>query len=111
MASMKLNLFSNWELLYRITSIQLDIQFDNSKRQARVDKLCNAVRNLYNGSNSVDVHVFGSHGYGLATENSDIDLYLDIGIITFFYLIIKYKINYCSLFENNHDIEYNSVNR
>lgn len=84
MSSMRLNLFSNWELLYRITSIQLDMHLNSSKRRARVDKLCNAVRDLYTGSDPIDVHVFGSQVYGLANESSDVDLYLDIGIITFF---------------------------
>lgn len=58
----------------------------------KVNKLCDSVRSLIIGHDSVDVHVFGSQMYGLATENSDVDIYLDIGTRT-----IKLK-TICSVF-------------
>lgn len=44
-----------------------------------VKKLCDSVCSLNIVSNSINIHVFGSRLYGLATKNSDVDLYLEIG--------------------------------
>lgn len=77
-----MELFSNWEQLCKVIANNLvDVQntFGNSDTEVQVNKLCNAVRSLYVGSETVDIYIFGSRLYGLAAENSDVDLYLDIG--------------------------------
>jgi len=48
---------------------------------SKVKKLCDSVCSLNFVSDSIDVHVFGSRLYGLATGNSDVDVYLEIGEI------------------------------
>lgn len=82
MLSMKtINLFSDWRLLCTKIFNQLNLMdniLNNSKNQIQI--LCDSVCKLNIGSNTLVAHVFGSRVYGLATENSDIDLYLDIGI-------------------------------
>lgn len=50
--------------------------------ESKVKELCDAVRDHSVGNDSIHVHVFGSRLYKLATENSDVDLYLDIGKTT-----------------------------
>lgn len=50
--------------------------------EAKVKELCDAVCGLNVSTDSIHVHVFGSRLYKLATEKSDVDLYLDIGKIT-----------------------------
>lgn len=77
-----MELFSNWEQLCKVIANNLDnVQktFGNSDTEVQINKLCNAVRSLYVGSETVDIYIFGSRLYGLAAENSDVDLYLDIG--------------------------------
>lgn len=58
------------------------------KEKARVEKLCDAVKNLCVGSKTMDIYIFGSRLYNLATENSNVDLYVNTSKITKTYLII-----------------------
>lgn len=73
------DLLSIWPLLCTTVDSQLNIVSKLSKNK-QIDQLCKAVHDLYMGSKSIKVHVFGSQVYGLATEKSDVDLYLEIGI-------------------------------
>jgi len=82
--------FSDWKKLYNQLEI-MKLSMASFKMETKINKLCDSVLNLYAGSKSINIHVFGSQIYGLASENSDVDLYLDIGnstvmsIITIFF--------------------------
>lgn len=73
-------LLSDWKTYNNIISNHLKIM--ESIGIAKVKELCDAVYGLYGGTDSIHVHVFGSRLYKLATEKSDVDLYLDIGKTT-----------------------------
>lgn len=48
----------------------------------KLNKICTSISDIGIDlfPHSIKVYVFGSRIYGLAMENSDVDLYLDIGI-------------------------------
>lgn len=79
------DLLSIWPKLCTVIFSQLESMKieNNCKIQKEVLKLCNSVRNLYVGPDSVKVHIFGSRVYGMASKNSDVDLYLEIGKTTY----------------------------
>lgn len=86
------NLFSDWRLLNTTIFNQfnrMDEILNNSKNEIRI--LCDSVCKLNIGSSKLVAYVFGSRVYGLATVNSDVDLYLDIGIDDIFFLLLIQK--------------------
>lgn len=75
-------LLSVWPKLCSVNYNLLEnMKIESTKLKALEEmlKLINSVRSLYVGSDPVKVHVFGSRVYGMASQNSDVDLYLDIG--------------------------------
>lgn len=69
---------SNWCALCTQIFSLLKIMEDNSSIRTKIYELRDSVCKLKIESKSIDIHTFGSQVYGLATKNSDVDLYLDI---------------------------------
>ncbi|XP_026820222.1 uncharacterized protein LOC113558852 [Rhopalosiphum maidis] len=75
-----IDLFEDWGLLCDIIFSDLEVMnrtLTSSKIQSCVQKLCDSIYSLQIGADSNKVHIFGSRVYGLATNATDIDLYLE----------------------------------
>lgn len=70
----------NWPKLCSVNFYELKTikTLSCPKVRAQVEKLCDSVKSLCVGSESTDVYVFGSRLYELATETSNVDLYVNI---------------------------------
>lgn len=80
------NLFKDWRMLCTIVRSYLEninVTLTSSKIQSNINQLCDSIRSLQIGAVSNHVHIFGSRVYGLATKKTDVDLYLEIGKITY----------------------------
>jgi len=64
------------EVFEKLESMELS---QNLKIQSKIKNLCDSICIFNIPSNSVNIHIFGSRLYGLATKNSDVDLYFEIG--------------------------------
>jgi len=76
-----MNMLSSWPLLCAEVDSKLEtmeLSLNSFAVHSDVKKLCDSVCSLNIVSSSIDVHVFGSRLYGLATKSSDVDLYLEI---------------------------------
>lgn len=71
---------TDWCKMCTQISNQLD-QINGHKSLTKINKLCESVNSLSVKLGSFHVDLFGSHAYGLATEKSDVDLFLEIGKI------------------------------
>lgn len=75
-----IDFFEDWGLL--CDTILKDLKIMNrtltsSKLQSSVQQLCDSIYSLKIGTDSNTVHIFGSRVYGLATDTTDIDIYLE----------------------------------
>jgi len=83
-----IDLFEDWGLLCDIISSDLEVMnrtLTSSKIQSCVQQLCDSIYSLQIGADSNKVHIFGSRVYGLATNATDIDLYLETGVLIYNY--------------------------
>lgn len=69
---------TDWCIICEKMSNELD-KMNEHKSHTKINKLCKSIRNLNVELELFNVHVFGSHAYGLATEKSDVDLFIEIG--------------------------------
>jgi len=77
-----IDLFKDWGLLCaRILSDLevMNLSLTSTKIQSRVQKLCESIYSLQIETDQKKIHIFGSRVYGLATNTTDIDIYLEIG--------------------------------
>lgn len=83
-----IDFFEDWGLL--CDTIVKDLKLMNrtltsSKIQSSVQQLCDSIYSLEIGTDSNRVHIFGSRVYGLATNTTDIDIYLETGVLIYNY--------------------------
>jgi len=81
------------------------MNLESTEIQSRVQKLCDSIYSFQIDTDSKKLHFFGSRVYGLATNTTNIDIYLEIGktkqltiiifrlqsIFSIFFVFIKYK--------------------
>jgi len=77
-----IDLFKDWGLLCaRIFSDLklMNLSLTSKEIQSRVQQLCDSICSIQIDTDSKKIHIFGSRVYGLATNATDIDIYLEIG--------------------------------
>lgn len=57
----------------------MNLSLTSSKIQSCIQQLCDALFSLQIVTDSKKIHIFGSRVYGLATNTTDIDIYLETG--------------------------------
>jgi len=77
-----IDLFKDWGLLCArvLSDLELmNLSLTSKEIQSRVQQLCDSICSFQIGTDSNKIHIFGSRAYGLATDTTDIDIYMEIG--------------------------------
>lgn len=75
-------LFKDWGLLCAKVLSDLEVMnlsLTSTKIQSCIQQLCDSICSLQIVTDSKKIHIFGSRVYGLATNTTDIDIYLETG--------------------------------
>jgi len=57
----------------------MNLSLTGTEIQSRVQELCDSICSFQIDTDSKKMHIFGSQVYGLATNTTNIDIYLEIG--------------------------------
>lgn len=77
-----IDLFKDWDLLCAKILRDFEIMDSTStsiKILNNIQQLCDSISNLQIVTDPKKIHIFGSRVYGLATNTTDIDIYLETG--------------------------------
>lgn len=77
-----IDLFKDWGLLCAriLRDLEtMDLTLTSAKIQSRIQQLCDSICSLQIVTDLKQIYIFGSRVYGLATNATDIDIYLEIG--------------------------------
>lgn len=106
-----IDLFKDWGLLCArvLSDLELmNLSLTSKEIQSRVQQLCDSICSFQIGTYSKKIHIFGSRAYGLATDTTDIDIYMEIGKqINLQLLLADLKVYFFVFIKNKHKVKIN----